>query len=146
MTELNLAYGYPEEELHKESAPTKKSSKQQQQQMESIPPPQPQIQPQFQQPMQFQQQMQVADMPSYKYKAKTENYSFWDRMVLSRTDVIKLATFSLVILLAISIDKISSYYITKYIADNVLTNVQDFLIRFAYPVAVFLILWIIKSL
>ena len=136
MTELNLAYGFTEDELKEPTQPIKKQK--QQPQMEQPSPPQ------FQQQ---QPQMQVADVPSYKYKQpKTESYSFWDRMTMSRTDVMKLASFSLVILLAIAFDKIITYYITKYLSDNILTTVQDFLVRLSYPIAVFLILWIIKSL
>ena len=106
----------------------------------------------MQQPIMMQQpvmmQQPQVDIPNYKYsnKHKSESYSFWDRMILSRSDVMKLTAFSLVILLAISLDKIINFYLVKYLSDNIFTNIQEFIIRLVYPVAVFLFLWIIKSL
>lgn len=74
------------------------------------------------------------------------SYSFWDRMTLKRVEVIKLAMFSLVILLAIAIDKISNHYLSKYISENVLSETQEFILRLSYPIVIFLVLWIAKSL
>jgi hypothetical protein len=73
-------------------------------------------------------------------------YSFWDKMSMKRSEVIKLGVFSLVIVLAIAIDRISTHYITRYLSDNILTNFQEFMLRLAYPVVVFLFLWIVKAL
>lgn len=74
------------------------------------------------------------------------SYSFWDRMTLKRGEVIKLAMFSLVILLAIALDKISNHYLSKYISENVLSETQEFILRLSYPIMIFLILWVAKSL
>ena len=65
---------------------------------------------------------------------------------MKRSEVIKLAIFSLVIVLAISLDRIGTHYITKYLNDNILSDMQELLLRISYPVVIFLILWIIKSL
>jgi hypothetical protein len=73
-------------------------------------------------------------------------YTFWDKMSMKRSEVIKLGVFSLVIVLAIAIDRISTHYITRYLSDNILTNFQEFMLRLAYPVVVFLFLWIVKAL
>lgn len=80
---------------------------------------------------------------SYK---RSNEYSFWDKMSMKRVEVIKLAVFSLVIVLAISIDRIGTHYLTKYITDNIFTNFQEFMLRLSYPVIVILALWIIKAL
>jgi hypothetical protein len=77
---------------------------------------------------------------------RRESASFFDRMAMKRTDVVKLAVFALVIVLAIAIDRIGTHYLTKYISDNIFTNFQEFMIRLAYPVIVFLIIWIVKSM
>ena len=69
-------------------------------------------------------------------------YTFMDRMNMKRTEVIKLALFSLVIVLGISIDRMITHYISKYIGDNVLTDFQELLLRISYPIAIFLLLWI----
>jgi len=74
------------------------------------------------------------------------SYSFTDRMILKRPEVIKLAVFSLVIVLAISLEKIATHYITKYLSENIFTDFQEFMIRLVYPITVFLIIWVIKSM
>lgn len=83
-------------------------------------------------------------------KESFQNYrrehTFWDKMSMKRSEVIKLGIFSLVIVLAIAIDRISTHYISRYLSDNILTNFQEFMLRLAYPVVVFLFLWIVKAL
>lgn len=74
------------------------------------------------------------------------DYSFWDKMSMKRGDIIKLIVFALIIVLGISIDRITTHYLTRYVADNILTEFQEFMLRLAYPVVVILVLWIIKSL
>lgn len=74
------------------------------------------------------------------------SYSFWDRLIIKRPEVIKLAVFALVFLLALSIEKLISHYLVKYITDNVFTEFQEFMLRLSYPVTIFLFIWIIKSL
>ena len=114
-------------------------AQQQQQQM---------AQQQVQQQMMSQQQQQ--QQPSQNttqqmYKNKNE-YNFLDRMNLKKTEVIKLALFSLVIVLGISIDRMLTYYVSKYINDNVLTDFQELLLRLSYPITIFLLLWIFKAI
>ena len=79
------------------------------------------------------------------YKRKTE-YNFIDRMNLKKTEVIKLALFSLVIVLGISIDRMLTFYLSRYINDNVLTDFQELLLRLSYPITIFLLLWIFKAI
>tara|TARA_Y100000389_G_scaffold24050_1_gene20739 strand:- start:33039 stop:33602 length:564 start_codon:yes stop_codon:yes gene_type:complete len=107
-------------------------------------------------------QVQNTDnIPEYPYAKKyqpTPNVSqqnnepimmentFWNRFTSKKYDVFKLVIFSLVILFAISLDRIGTYYLSKYINENVLTDRQEFIIRLAYPVLIILILWIFKAL
>jgi hypothetical protein len=79
------------------------------------------------------------------YKIK-QDYNFIDRMNLKKTEVIKLALFSLVIVLGISIDRMLTHYLSRYINDNVLTEFQEVLLRLSYPITIFLLLWIFKAI
>lgn len=71
--------------------------------------------------------------------------SFWDRLVMRRVEVIKLIGLSLVILLAISLDRVSTHYLAKYIEGAFLSPTQELLMRMGYPVVVLLVLWFMKA-
>jgi len=119
-----------------------------------MPPPQSQSMQIAQQQMAQQmanQQMQQQMMPSQtnnnsQVYARKNEYNFLDRMNLKKTEVIKLALFSLVIVLGISIDRMLTYYVSKYINDNILTDFQELLLRLSYPITIFLLLWIFKAI
>jgi flagellar motor protein MotB len=172
MTELNIAYSYNGNEIidDKQSDDMIEYQQQQQPQMQQQQQPQmqqqqqPQMQ-QHQQPqmqMQPQQQMQIQPMNNNNYymnqsqpqiikkqqmqQNRNPEYSFWDRMALSRNDVFKLVLLSLVIVLGISIEKIGNHYINQYLSDNILSSIQEFIVRISYPIIIFIFLWIIKSL
>lgn len=130
---MNIQNGMDEQQYEKDVYKEQQSrSHQQPEYASSIQAPPQQV---------HQEQMHQAQKRQY-----APSYSFWDRMTLKRTEVIKLSLFSLVILLAIALDKISNHYLSKYISENVLTDTQEFMIRLSYPVVIFLILWIAKSL
>jgi len=132
-------------------------------QQQALPPPQSQSMQIAQQQMaqqlanqqaqqmaqqQMQQQMMMPtqqQQQSDQYRRKPE-YNFIDRMNLKKTEVIKLALFSLVIVLGISIDRMLTYYLSRYISDNVLTDFQELLLRLSYPITIFLLLWIFKAI
>ena len=141
MTDLNLAYGYNDEETY-----IQKPKEEHQQQLS--PPPQQLQQPHPQQPqiLQSQQLMNTTQQDYKNTKIQTSSYSFWERMVSTKTDVIKLAVFALVILLGISMDRIGTYYISKYLTENSFSYIQELIIRISYPIFIFILLWIIKSL
>jgi len=80
------------------------------------------------------------------YRKRIPEYNFFDRMNMKKSEVIKLALFSLVIVLGISIDRMITYYLSKYIGDNILTEFQEFLLRLSYPIGIFLVLWIFKAI
>jgi len=99
-----------------------------------------------QQSQQMQQQiMQPQNNNDQNYKRRVE-YNFLDRMNIKKSEVIKLALFSLVIVLGISIDRMLTYYVSRYINDNVLTDFQELLLRLSYPITIFLLLWIFKAI
>lgn len=141
MTSLDLAF---EEEFENTSPPP-----QQTQQKKKSPPLeyQPQIPPQqetkerFTNYYEYQEQKPQQQVPQRPYQ-----YSFWDRMVMSRREVMKLFILSIVIILGISLEKIGCHYITNYLSSNDLTTFQELMVRLSFPIVIFIILWIIKSL
>lgn len=141
MTELNLAYGFPEQER-----PTQiqMPMEQKQERIQSHAQPPDVI---YQPPENTYMQQQPAPLPPQsKISKQYPSYSFWDRMNIKRPEVVKLAIFSLVIVLGISLDRIGTHYITKYLNDNIFTDMQEFLLRLSYPITIFIFLWIVKSL
>lgn len=175
MTELNLLYGSDDnlmsdsmdrnenvysskvsgQQLHKmasqndigyEDKISKQQNMLQQQQKQIQPPPIAQIQ----QPMQNQsiQQFQTQSINNQgdNQVRKRIEYNFMDRMNHKKSEVFKLALFSLVIVLGISVDRMITHYLSKYLGDNALTDFQEFLLRFSYPIGVFLVLWIFKAI
>jgi len=171
MTDLNLLYG-PEDnlmgdqmgakdggmyssqlsgqQLHKmasQNTVDQEEKQQQQQQLQQMQ--QQQMQQQMQQ--QVQQAQTVQQKPVQKPESEGQSrrkmeYNFMDRMNMKKSEVIKLALFSLVIVLGISIDRMITFYISKYIGDNVLTDFQELLLRISYPIGIFLLLWIFKAI
>ena len=172
MTELNLLYGGDNllndntVDNRKDSVYSSKISGQQLHQLamnndnngmeekQMIPPPQSQsmqmaqqqmAQQQMAQQQMAQQQMAQPQNNEQAYKRRNE-YNFLDRMNLKKSEVIKLALFSLVIVLGIAIDRMLTYYVSKYINDNILTDFQELLLRLSYPISIFLLLWIFKAI
>ena len=165
MTELNLAYSNNNYDMNNDDddeAFTMKEKVQAQipQQQSQQVHQQQQAQQQVQQhQQQVQQQKQILPPPQLRVKAENftnhhgnhynnryPEYSFWDRMVMSRREVLKLFILSIVIILGISLEKIGCHYIMMYINSNDLTTFQDLMVRLSFPIIVFIILWIIKSL
>jgi hypothetical protein len=136
-----------EQEDEEEEVPQRKPRQKQGGQPQQMP----QQQPQQQMPQQASQQQQAQPQQKEQFQNmyagnRRDSYSFFDKMSMKRADVVKLAVFSLVIVLAIAIDRMGTHYLTKYISDNIFTNFQEFMIRLSYPIVVFLVIWIVKSL
>ena len=72
--------------------------------------------------------------------------TFWNRFINKKYEVFKLFLFSLVIVLAIGTDKVFVHYLNKYINENILTNLQELIVRIAYPILIILVLWIFKAI
>jgi hypothetical protein len=117
---------------------------QQQQQKQQLQVQQQQL---SQPAMQLSQLSQPTNQQNDNQNARRRvEYNFMDRMNHKKSEVFKLALFSLVIVLGISIDRMITHYLSKYVGDNILTDFQEFLLRFSYPIGVFLILWIFKAI
>ena len=98
----------------------------------------PQAEQQYSPPSAMYSQQQAARMPP-------PSDNFWDKLVSKKWDVVKLVCLSMVVLLAISMDKVVTHYLTSYISKAYLSDNQELLARLGYPVAVLLTLWIIKA-
>lgn len=140
MADLNLVYGFPEPEQQVKQVNIKPVEQIQEPIQSHATPPEV--------PYQNTNSMYMQQEPQNESRKNNNqpSYSFWDRMVIKRPDVIKLATFSLVFLIAIALDRIGTHYINKYLSDNIFTEIQEFIIRLSYPILIFIILWIVKSL
>ena len=100
-----------------------------------------QVQSQTNNQMQLNQNNKTNNTQEVEY----EN-TFWNRFIGKKYEVFKLFLFSLVIVLAIGTDKVFAHYLNKYINENILTNMQELIIRIAYPILIILLLWIFKAI
>lgn len=158
MTELNMAYNINDNdnEDYEYSNNQIIQTPQPQQQVRKPQPPPIQQMPQEQSTEPLKQQFTNYDnqyhyqyqqpIQQQKQQSKYPEYSYWDRMVISRREVLKLFILSLVIILGISIEKIGYHYLSNYINSVDLSSLQEFLVRLSFPILIFIILWIIKSL
>lgn len=120
--------------------------------------PQPQPQPQqphvsqkpqmvsLQQPMDIQytppDAMYMSQKPPTVYYEPREG--FFDRFASKKYDILKVVSFALIIVLAIAIDRFTTFYISQYVADSVLTTTQEVFVRIAYPIVILLVIWLLK--
>jgi hypothetical protein len=89
------------------------------------------------------QAMYNHEKPSYPV---VQSESFWDRVSKKRFEVLKVFMLSLIVVLALSIDKVASHYLSDYLSNNMLTNMQELFVRISYPVFIILVVWLIKSM
>ncbi len=148
MTELNLAYELNdyEQPQHQPQHQLSPSKQDQQQQIQHQIQQQMQQQQLQQQQYEYEQQQQLQQQASHQQQRRHPEYSFWDRMIMSKREVMKLFILSIVIMLGISLEKLGFHYLSSYISSTDLTSTQEFFVRLSFPIIVFLILWIIKSL
>lgn len=70
---------------------------------------------------------------------------FLDRLGRKKWEVLKMIVFSLIILLALSVDHVATHYLSGYIGASFLTATQELIVRLSYPIAIVLLLWVIKA-
>ena len=70
--------------------------------------------------------------------------SFFDAMWAKRRELLKLLTMSLLIVIALSFHSVMEHVIKSYITENDLTSRNEVLLRFAYPLAMIILVWFIK--
>lgn len=101
-------------------------------QQNKTPPPQDMYYHEEQKPVVYQQQQQ---QPSE---------SFFDRISAKRFEILKVFSFALIIVLAISIDRVNTHYLTKYVTNSIMTSTQELLLRVSYPITILIIIWLLK--
>jgi len=77
---------------------------------------------------------------------KEPEINFFEKLGNTKGDVFKLFMFSLVILIAISFDKLIFFYLKKYLDENLLSSTNELIIRLSYPIGIIVLIWILKSL
>jgi hypothetical protein len=106
------------------------------------PLPPPTIQQNKQQPP---QEMYYHEEPKQVvYMQQHQGEGFFDRIASKRFEILKVFSFALIIVLAISIDRVNTYYLTQYVANSILTSTQELLLRISYPITVLIIIWLLK--
>jgi len=123
-TELSLVYGDIQE-------PEIQEPPQKIKQQPLTPQPEPIYNQQYEQP---------------KFIYKEPQISFWDKLGQTKNDVFKLFLFALVILIAISFDRLIFTYLKQYIENNMLNGTNEFIIRLAYPIGIIVVIWLLKSM
>jgi hypothetical protein len=111
------------------------------------PRPQPQPQPQQAQRMLADTDMMYVPGPQPQYMKPVyyeQQESFYDRMASKRYDVLKVVSFALIIVFAISIDRFCTFYMTQYVTEAFLTKTQEALVRLSYPFGIVILIWLMK--
>lgn len=83
-------------------------------------------------------------VPAVRYPQKTTSY--FDAMVQKRRDVLKMVSFAIIILLAISIHTVVDFGLKEFIMSSDFTFKQELGVRLVYPFIVILLMWNIKAL
>jgi hypothetical protein len=156
-TDLSLAYG-GFSDASSFNNPYQNSQPQQQQQQQAAPNPDigalppPQISKGSQShamppdaPYNPPAAMYAQQSPNAKPMYVPPSESFWDRIALKKWEVFKFFVMSLIVVLALSLDKLVTHYMTGYIGKSFLTENQELLVRFAYPASVVLLIWLLKA-
>lgn len=76
---------------------------------------------------------------------KGNSVGYLDKLLSKKRDVTKLIVFSLVVLLALSLHDVLSFYIKQYLDEAALTAIKEFCVRIIYPIVILFVLWNIKA-
>ena len=94
----------------------------------------------------IQKQKTINSLKNEWKKTGDEPSSMVDRYVKSKKDVYKLFVMALLVLLALSMNDIVKYYLSKYIMNNDLTNNNELYLRISIPLSVLFLIWTMKAL
>jgi hypothetical protein len=96
-------------------------------------------------PPPIQQKKQPDEAIYYHHRPEPQQTEgFFDRIASKRFEILKVISFALIIVFAISIDRVNMHYLTQYVSNSILTGTQEFFLRLSYPVTVLIIIWLIK--
>lgn len=102
---------------------------------------------------QFVQEQQVAKLRQQIYaqqghmvqQKNQEPPSYIDKMMSKKRDVLKIILFAMMILLAISAHTFIEFWLKDFVSGSELSYKQELGLRLVYPLAVLLLLWILKT-
>lgn len=81
-----------------------------------------------------------------EYKENYEKTSLIDSFMKKKKEMLRFFSLSLIIIFALSLHDIFTLYIKEYIDSTNLTENKEILTRFAYPLGIFIIAWILKTM
>lgn len=136
-TDLALVYG----DLQQDQSINSNDNNQNIKQLPTKPIKQAQVQPDID----YNVPEQIYQQPN-RILYKEPDINFFDKLGNTKEDVFKLFMFALVILIAISFDKLIFFYLKKYLDENLLSSSNEFIIRLSYPISIIVLIWILKSL
>lgn len=147
-SDLSLVYGEPSMEapMYQPQMPSQGPAYPPPPMVQQVSKPPPKQMVSVQQPGDVPYQPPEAMYAQQPKTAPPAGDSFFDRVSTKRYEVFKVIAFALIILFAISMDRVCTFYLTQYITQSILTTTQEFMVRASYPVAVLLVIWIIKAM
>lgn len=93
----------------------------------------------------IEKQKKLNELKDEMKKAKNNNESIIDRYIKRKKDVLKLLSFALLILLALSLNDVIKSYLGKYILGNDITEKNEMYLRLAIPLTIYFVIWTIKA-
>ena len=84
--------------------------------------------------------------PGVVYYPAANSKTYYDAMVQKRRDVLKLVTFAVIIIVALSILSVVVFGFKEVILSNDFTFKQELGFRLIYPFAALFLLWNLKAL
>jgi hypothetical protein len=92
----------------------------------------------------MEEQVNLLKKELLKEKFKEKNSSLLSKFISKKREMIKIFVLSLVILLALSCHYLLKHYLKLYLLENDLNFRKEFLLRFSYPLTIFIFIWIMK--
>ena len=80
-----------------------------------------------------------------QYKDSYERKSLFDRFLSKKREMIRFVSIALIIIFSLSMHQTMSEILKEYLENTNISRNKEVLIKFMYPVALFLVAWIIKA-
>ena len=80
-----------------------------------------------------------------QYKDSYERKSLFDRFLSKKREMIRFVSIALIIIFSLSMHQTLSEILKEYLENTNISRNKEVLIKFMYPVALFLVAWIIKA-
>lgn len=81
-----------------------------------------------------------------EYKENYERSSIIDNFFKKKKEMLRFISLSLIIVFALSLHEVISFYLRDFIDNTNLTENKETLTRFGYPLMIFFIAWMMKTL